>query len=444
MRAHEIAAQLEGFTRRGPGTDAERRAANWLAGELTAAGAEVRIDPFWCRPNWAFAHAWHVALVIAGSLVSVSHPRPGLILLLVALASIVSDALFGVSLGRRLTPERASQNVTARPRGPVPAKPFRLVITANYDAGRTGLVYRDGLRRSAAWLRRATGGFAPGWLGWVSLASVWLIVVAVLRIEHHRSTGVAITQFVPTVLLVIAVAALIELATAEYGPAANDNGSGAAVAAALARALVATPPGQMDVELVLAGAGEGGGIGLRRHLRRRAAQSHTSRRAGAGRRAIGERLRRPRPQLDRTNAAVLAFAASGAGDLHFWTGDGSLVPLRYSKRFRQLCAEVASEVAARPHAGRGTTPGYSARLRNIPAITLGCLDGTGITPRSHRRDDTAAELDVPALDKTVEFGLILVDALDSFLARRPAGAGRASAPAAPDAPGETVTHGADT
>ncbi len=242
MRAHEIAAQLEAFTGRGPGSNAERRAASWLARELENAGAEVRIDPFWCRPNWALAHAWHVALVIVGSLVSVGHPRPGAVLLIVALVSIVSDAVFGVSAGRRLTRERASQNVIVRPRSTAAGKPLRLVISANYDAGRTGLVYRDRLRGVTARLRRAAGGFAPGWLGWLCLATLWLIAVAVLREGHHRSTVVAIAQFVPTVLLVITFAALLELATADYGPAGNDNGSGAAVAVALAAALAAAPP----------------------------------------------------------------------------------------------------------------------------------------------------------------------------------------------------------
>ena len=459
MRAHEIAARLEGFTGRGPGTDAERRAANWLAAELQSAGAEVRIDPLWSRPNWALAHAWHVALVIAGSLVSVGHPRPGLVLLLVALASIISDAVLGVSLGRRLTPERASQNVVARRRTSARGKPLRLVITANYDAGRTGLVYREGFRRAAVRLRHATAGITPGWLGWLCLATVWLIVVALLRIGHHQSSGVAITQFVPTALLVIVFAALIELSAAEYGPAANDNGSGTAVAVALVQALIAAPPGHMDVELVLAGAGEGGGVGLRRHLRRRVTGPRTTprpttptSRAKFAARPLAALRRRPPRELDRTNAAVLAFAASGAGDLRFWTSDGSLVPLRYSKRFRQLCTEITGDNQARPHAGRGTTPGYAARLSRIPAMTLGCLDRTGTTPRSHQTTDEAAQLEAAALDTTLEFALILVDLLDSFLAHTGAapqanGPTIAASPTHPatasEHPGRTVAPSAD-
>ncbi len=421
MRAHEIAAHLEGFRGRGPGTDAERRAANWLARELAGAGLEVGVDPFWCRPNWALAHAWHVALVIAGSLLSVSDPGLGAALLLVALVSIVADAVLGASIGRRLTPERASQNVVARParRG----DQLRLVIAANYDAGRTGLVYRERCRAAAAWLRRVTGGPSPGWLGWLCIATVWLIAVAVLRHEHDRSTALAISQFIPTALLVLAGAALLELGTAGFGPAANDNGSGAAVAVALTRALAAAPPQHVAVELVLEGAGEGGHIGLRRHVRRRTGAPRPTR--------YGIR-RRPRV-LDRTNAAVIAFPACGAGRLRVWTSDGPLLPLRYSKRFRQLCA---TELDAAPHRGRGSTPALPARLAGIPAIALGCLDSDGIAPRSHQRGDVAAALEAPALDATLESALILVDALDTFLAHTasahtdaPAPAGHAVGPA---------------
>ena len=66
MRTAETVAGLAAFARRGAGTDAERRAASWLAGELRESGREAVIEPFWCRPNWAFAHAWHVFLGARG------------------------------------------------------------------------------------------------------------------------------------------------------------------------------------------------------------------------------------------------------------------------------------------------------------------------------------------------------------------------------------------
>jgi hypothetical protein len=405
MRAHEIVARLEGFRGRGPGTDAERRAANWLARELEQQPArDVLVAPFWCRPNWAAAHAWHVALAIAGSLASVTNGWVGLGLLIVALISTAFDDLFGVSLGRRLTHERASQNVVARARprrdGAPPA--LRLVITANYDAPRTGVVYRPRPRSIAAWLRRAAPA-APGWLGWLSVGIVWLIVVAFLRAKGHHSAPIGVAQFVPTVLLILALAALLELATADYGPAANDNGSGTATAMALVRALDAAPPRNMQVDLVLQGAGNGGAIGLRKYLRRH------------------------KRELNRTNAAVIALAACGSGAPRWWTSDGSLLPLRYSQRLRQLCAQTSRDGEARPYRGRGTTSAFPARVAGIPAMTLGCLDDSNQAPGWRQPTDVTAALDPAAVEATLEFALILVDAVDSFLAETQSAARRQTA-----------------
>jgi hypothetical protein len=391
MSTIDTVAGLARFERRGAGTDAERRAAQWLCDELASAGREAQLEPFWCRPNWAMATAWHVALGLAGSLAAVSSPRVGGALLLVALALVVADAFTGRSLGRLLTPERASQNVVS------PAPPedqrVRLLITANYDAGRTGLGYRPALRDLAARVNGAIGRTGPGWLGSLSLCLIWLLAVAVARVEGSTGTIIGLLQLLPTVGLVLGFALLLELAGAEYGPAAGDNGTGVAAAIALARALDAGPPNHAAVELVLQGAGDAGGIGLRRHLRNRRG-------------------------LNATNTVVLGIAASAAGEPRWWVSDGPLVPLGYFDRLRQLCRRVAddeSHLNAKPHRGRGATPALPARLRRLPAITIGSLDGGGLTPRSHQSTDTSDRIDREALDATVQFGLMVVDAIDSYL-----------------------------
>jgi hypothetical protein len=417
MSATQTAAQLTEFTRRGAGTDAERRAALWLRDETESGWREATIETFWCRPNWAMAHSWHLLLGIAGSLVMVSNATLGGALVLAALISILADWFTGRSPGRRLTPERASQNVVSLPLAadrpvadrsgdpdagdPDAGERLRLIVTANYDAGRADLIHRSWLRRATGLPRRLAGDgrFTPGWLGWLVIAHVWLLVVAVLR---HGSPGttspaVGILQLIPTVVLVLALALLVESAAADIGPSAADNATGTAVALALTRALDAAPPRRVAVELVLQGAGDGQMIGLARHLRER------------------------RKQLVRRNTIVLGIGPCGPGPPHWWTGDGNLVPLRYHPRLRQLAGQVAeAEPArdARPHRGRGTAPAMPARLRGIPAINLGSLDARGLAACSHTAQDTAENLDPRALDELLQFALMLVDAIDSDLVRR--------------------------
>jgi Peptidase family M28 len=396
MRVTEIVSGLAGFERRGPGTDAERRAAMWLAAELERGGRELRLEPFWCRPNWALAYAWHVALAIGGSLLAIPSPVAGGVVVLVALVSVAADAVFGVSLGRRLTPERASQNVVStQPPGPDRTlKPLRLIITANYDAGRTGVVYRNALRSTAARVRRALGGLALGWLGWIAIAIVWLLSTSVVRVagEHSRAVGAA--QLPPTVALLIALALLIDLAGADWSPAAGDNASGAAVALALAAALDAAPPLGIVVDLVLCGAGEGGGIGLRKYLR-----AH-------------------RRELSARDAVVIGIAASGAGRPRWWRSDGQFLPRRYAPPLYEMCARIAADepqLEAAAHHGRGGTPALGALTAGLPAIAIGCLDHRGLVPRSHQSTDTVAAIGADALAGALQFGLMLADAIGAYV-----------------------------
>ncbi len=401
MQAIDTATRLTEFTARGAGSDAERRAAAWLAGQVRGGRRRATLQTFWCRPNWALAHAWHTLAAIVGSLLAVHHGFLGGAIILAALLCVIGDSLTGYSPGRRLTRERATQNVvsraSARDNEPDAPPRVRLIITANYDAGHTGLAYRTWLRAPAARLKRIAGGgrLTPGWAGWLAITMVWLLAVAVVRHGATAGTAIGVVQLIPTAALVLALAILLEMAGAPTGPAASDNGSGAAVAISLVRALDAAPPRRLDVELVLQGAGEAAMSGLRRHLRSR------------------------RGELRAANTIVLGIAAAGAGRPCWWLSDGPLVPLRYPARLRALASQAGDEarwLGARPHRGRGTSPALPARTRGLPALTIGCLDAGGLAPRSHQAGDTSAALDPAALDGLLQFALTLVDAIDADLA----------------------------
>ena len=391
MSTADTAASLSNFQGRGAGTNAERRAALWLADELRSGRREATVETFWCRPNWALAHAWHAALAVAGSLLTVASPKVGGAVILVALASLVLDGLTGRSLGRRLSPEHASQNIVS----PAPADArVTLVITANYDAGRMGLVYRPTLRRLAARLSAATGGRAPGWLGWILIAFIWLLAMAIVRDSGHTGAALDIAQLIPTAALVVAAGLLLELAGSPYGPAVGDNASGAALAIALARAIDVSPQRRLGVEVVLQGAGDGAMTGLARYLAAR------------------------RGQRSAATTIVLGIGACGGGQRRWWTSDGSLIPLRFLRRLNEIARRTigpSTELKAAPHRGRGVSPAYPARFVGLPAITIGCLDSHRVVPRSHEPSDIAQALDRGSVDGLLELALTLVDAIDADL-----------------------------
>ena len=236
------------------------------------------------------------------------------------------------------------------------------------------------------------------------IAFLWLLAMAILRDGGKTGAVLDVVQLIPTAGLVIAAGLLLELAGSPFGPAAGDNGSGVALAIALARALDVAPSGRLAVEIVLQGAGDGAMIGLSRYLS----------------------ARRGEPRAAGT--VVLGIGAGGGGERRWWTGDGSLIPLRFGRRLdavAQRSIGSRTELGAAPHRGRGVSPAFPARFAGLPAITIGCLDTRGLVPRSHQPSDIPGTLDRGAIDRLLEAALTLVDAIDADLAQ-PATTGTAA------------------
>lgn len=396
MDIAEVIARLSAVPGRGPGTDAERRAARWLQDEIRSTGREAELETHWVRPSWALAHAGHAALAVAGSVLAVRAPVAGLVVLAAVLASVLLEGAGRSGLLRRLTLERATQNVVSPP-PPGAADParVRLVITAHYDAGRTGLVYRDGVRRLVAAIQRRACGTLPAPLASMAAGVALLVVVAALRTGGLTGTWLGAVALLPTLALTVAVALLLDVALSAPGPAASDDGSGVAVVLALAAALDAVPPRRLAVELVLAGAGEGPALGFARYVR-------------------------ARRRWDRGRVVVLHVAACGGGSPRWWTSDGQLVPVGLHPQLGALAARVAREevhLRARPLRGRGVTGALVARRARWPAIAVGARTPDGRAPRSHQPADTAADVEAAAVQATLELALALVDGLDRELAR---------------------------
>ena len=227
----DVAAIAEGLARfeaRGPCTDAERRAAGWLHDELRAAGHEAWVETHWVRPQWALSLALHATLGVVASLLSITAPLPGLI---VAAAA----AFFPL---RWLFPRRATQNVLTLPDG----EGITLLICAPYAAPRGGLGRR----------------FVEGRELWVAGALALVAVCAGLRLLDQEGLWLGVLQFVPTLVLLLALAAAGDAAVSS---SVAGGETPPAVAVALYDELVRNPPDRLSPALLLHGA-------LRAHLRR--------------------------------------------------------------------------------------------------------------------------------------------------------------------------------
>src|SRR4051794_15406215 len=207
----DVVEDLCSFERRGSCTDAERRAAVWLHDDLRRRGHEAWMETVWVRPQWWWSLGLHAALGLAASLLSVGVPVAAVALAgLVTVSYGLEVAGLGGLLGL-LRFRRATQLVMVEP--PEDGA-ISLRITANTDAPRRGMVFRDGGRRGGARLR-------PGPLWWVVVALVLVTGGAVARLLGAEGNLIGALQLVPTVVLLLATFVAFDVALSQPAPGAS-------------------------------------------------------------------------------------------------------------------------------------------------------------------------------------------------------------------------------
>ena len=304
---------------------------------------------------------------MAGSLLSTAVAIPGLVLAAIGALSLAVEQAGRLGPVRALFPRRATQHVLTA----VPEEGVVLVITAPYDAPRRGLVLND---RWRAPLRRM-----PAWT--LAVCGAAVAAAAAARVAGDEPGWLGAVQLVPTIVLLVALAAATDVALSACSPGANDNASGVAVAMALFDELERDPPRSLRPALLLTGAGHA----VPRVRGRPPARRGAGRRAGGGARARAVR-RRP--------AGVDGPAPAGAGGRRA-RGRGA--------RPRRGPAPAAPRDARAGHPHR--LPG---RARDQPARAPG---GRHAGERRGGGDDAALDL-----------ALGVVDALDADLSARARGA----------------------
>jgi hypothetical protein len=381
----EIDALVE-FDGRWPGTDAERRAAGHLVGRLRSLGREAELEPTRVRPGYPLTHIIHALLGIAGSVLSVNRPLIGLVLLLVAILSTFGDLTGSFFLLRLLTPGRASQNVVSRENGGG-GKPGLLVLTAHYDAARTGVVFgHRSLERTATLsklVRRPLGPFVPFFWSLVVIA-----VCCLLRLISIDPFPLTVVQFLATVVLIVAVPLLADIALSGIVPGANDNASGVATVMRLAERFAGGSLQHFDVMVLLPGAEEGFALGSRAWLRRH------------------------KKELDRGSTVFLNIDTVGHGTVRWQKKAGFVFPLVFHPTLAGLCDELAEEHNARGITRRATSDAYSARSAGFPAISIGCMNAMDYVPTYHQHTDSPDHVDIDALDRAFHFCSDLIELID--------------------------------
>jgi hypothetical protein len=395
----EVIRKLCSFEGRRAGTDAERRAANWLAERLREGGRRAQVEATYVHPQYGLVHALHCALGFAGSLVAIVQPAVGFGLVLLAAVSMYLDLNGRFYLLRRLFFRRASQNVVAR--GKRPKAPARLFICAHYDSARTGALFQPKrVARASRLAARLPFPIAPFRILFWSLAVLLPILGA--RMAGIDSNLISLLQLFPTLILLVGVFMLGDIELSEVVPGANDNASGVATTLALAEELDSDQPENLDVWVVLTGAEECQTEGMRSFIR-----SH-------------------RKRFDGEATYFIVIDAVGAGGVRYDVGEGLAVTYDMDRRLVQLCEAIAAaeregddRFAAQPLRSGFATDALPARLAKFRAIAITCLNDGSILPAHYRRpEDVPKRIDQRALNRAHDFTLELIRALDRDVGRR--------------------------
>ena len=292
----EIIRELCSFEGRLAGTDAERRAANWLAERLRELGRRVEVEPTYVHPQCGRSSTPPTACsAFAGSLVAISIPALGFALVLVAATSMYLDLNGRFYLLRSLFFRRASQNVVSpgpRPTAPAradPLRPLRRRPQRRRLRPRPRPRASPGSRRAR---RSRSGRFGSCSGRWRFCCRCSALRMA--GIDSDAGRGPPAPPHPGPPRWRSSRWSTIELS--EVVPGANDNASGVATALSLAAELDAEPPENLDVWVVLDGGEECLQEGMRAFVRSRRKRArprdHLLHRARLGR-------RRRRPLRDR-------------------------------------------------------------------------------------------------------------------------------------------------
>ena len=396
-RIGEDIEALCGFESRLAGTDAERRACNHVASRLRGLGREAGVEPTYVQPQWAVVHLIHCAVAAVGSMLAAVEPAVGFALVLLAAASAYLDLNGRFYVLRRIPFRRASQNVVS----PSPAGgtgTARLVLCANADAPRTGVAYTGLLNR----IGDAAGRRLPLV---ASPTRIWFWSIALLlpplgaRMAGVDVAWLSFLQLPQTLVLIVAVFLLGEIALSPASPGANANASGVAAVLEAVRRLDSDPPSSLRIDALVCGAGETTMEGMRAYLRRH------------------------RREIDRERTWFVSLESVGRGGPRWAVSQGPAISLPMDPELSGICEALAGGgPGAEPMRDGRASAAFVARANGYRGLAITCREpGRALPEHHHTPGDTVDRVDAQSVSAASALAVDVARVLDRELSRLSAG-----------------------
>jgi peptidase M28-like protein len=353
-------------------SEGERRAAEWLAGELRAAGCrDARVE----EERAHGGYWWPLGLLNAGpALAALVSRRLAAVVGGVATAAVYDDVSGGKLWFRRTLPHRPTWNVLAEAGDP--NAPRTVVFVAHHDAAHSGLVFHPALPRAgmklAPRLHERANQSVPIIFG-VFLGPLLLALWGLFGRRWLKRCGMFFSLG--------ASAAMADIGRSEVVPGANDNLSAVAVLVALAQELASEAPDGVRVILLSTGSEEGFMEGMQ---------------------AFG---RRHFPELDRQTTEFVCLECVGSPHLCVVEAEGMLRMRQYTESSREALARAGAAAGVELTRGLRTVAATDALIplrAGYRACTLGGVDETKFPKEYHWPSDIPDNLDWQSIEGAVE------------------------------------------
>ncbi|MEA2418660.1 MAG: hypothetical protein QOE60_866 [Thermoleophilaceae bacterium] len=350
-------------------SDGERRAAQWLAGELRAAGCrEVRVE----EERAHGGYWWPLGLLNAGALLAAAlGRRVAAVVGAVAGAAVYDDVSGGrLWFRRRALPHRPTYNVVAEAGDPTAER--TVVFVAHHDAAHSGLVFHPALPRIA--MERMPEQHAKADQ---SVPILYGVFLGPLLMALWGLTGWRWARRFGTCFTIGATAVLADIGRSPVVPGANDNLGAVAVIVALAHALAADPPAGVRVILLSTGSEESFMEGMQ----------------AFGRRHFGE--------LPRATTEFVCLECIGSPHLCVVEAEGMLRMRYYPEHSREALARAGQRAGVELQRGLRTVAATDALIAlraGYPTCTLGGVDETKFPSNYHWPSDTPDNLSWESLE----------------------------------------------
>jgi hypothetical protein len=353
-------------------SDGERRAAEWLAGELRAAGCrEVGVE----QEQAHGGYWWPLGLLNVAALAASTLGRRTAALVGGLAAAAIYDDVSGGRLWfrRRTLPHRPTYNVVAEAGDPHAER--TVVFMAHHDAAHSGLVFHPALPRIAMERMPELHAKADQ-----SVPILYGVFLGPLLLALWGLTGRRLLRLLGTCFAAGATCTMVDIGRSSVVPGANDNLGAVGVIVALAHSLAANPPAGVRVILLSTGSEESFMEGMQAFGRRHFAD------------------------LPRATTEFVCLECIGSPQLCVVEAEGMLRMRHYPEQSREALARAGEAAGVDLRRGLRTvaaTDGLIALRAGYPTCTLGGVDETKFPSNYHWPSDTADNLTWESLEGAV-------------------------------------------